>query len=227
MRRAAHPAKYHDRLLVVFARLLNKWEAKSVLDPMAGTCKIAQVREHGWNGRIVCNEIEPEWALQGEGLVEIHIGDAAHMDWAQDNEFDAIITSPTYGNRMADHHDAKDGSRRYTYKHMLGRDLHPENTGQMQWGDQYRRKHEEIWKECIRVLKPGGLLVVVVKDHIRNGKRQHVSLWHVATLRRLGCRYVGRLKVDLPGMRNGANRELRVDHEDVWVLEKQKEGKSC
>lgn len=220
-----HPAKYNDALLPVFAGLLEKYRAKSVLDPMAGTGKIAALRDYGFRGRIFAVELEPEWATGSVGQYRpdvIHVGDAANMPYFKDGEFDAIITSPTYGNRMADHHNAKDKSKRYTYKHCLGRDLHPENTGAMQWGPQYREKHEAVWRECVRVLKPGGLFVVNVKDHIRDGKLQPVSLWHVTTLRRLGCSYVERIKVPVPGLRNGANSDLRVGEEDVWVLTKRR-----
>lgn len=44
------------------------------------------------------------------------VGDATSLPFP-DEAFDAIITSPTYGNRMADHHDARDNSRRLTYRH--------------------------------------------------------------------------------------------------------------
>ena len=52
-----------------------------------------------------------------------------------DATFDMVVTSPTYGNRMADHHNAKDGRRRITYTHNLGRTLTPGNSGAMQWGE--------------------------------------------------------------------------------------------
>src|SRR5690606_20149612 len=136
-----HPAKYTDSLLPVFARILREHAARSVLDPMAGVGKIGLLRDYGFAGRIVANEIEPEWAYQAPPWVEVRISDAANMAWANDEEFDAIVTSPCYGNRMADHHDARDSSRRYTYRHMLGRPLHPANTGKLQWGEAYQEAH--------------------------------------------------------------------------------------
>jgi hypothetical protein len=112
------------------------------------------IKEHGFTGKVVCNELEREWVeTSTHNVDEWHIGDAANMAWAESNSFDAICTSPTYGNRMADHHNAKDGSKRVTYKHFLGRDLNEANTGKMQWGENYRQKHLEIYKECGRVLK--------------------------------------------------------------------------
>src|SRR5690606_16083981 len=204
----------------IFARILREHGAQSVLDPMAGVGKIGLLRDYGFTGRIVANEIEPEWAAQAPAHVEVHVGDAANMDWARDGEFDAIVVSPTYANRMADHHNARDGSRRYTYRHALGRPLNPANTGQMQWGEAYREAHRRIWRECVRVLRPGGVFVVNCKDHSRRGQIVRVSEWHAETLGRLGLVLIDRVMVACPGMRNGANAGLRVEHEDVWVFKK-------
>ena len=218
-----HPAKYNDNLLPVFWRIIKEFRVHSILDPMAGVGKIGLLRDFGFFGRIVVQDLEPEWVYQAteyDPHVEIVVGDAANMTWANDEEFDAVITSPVYGNRCSDHHNARDGSRRYTYRHMLGRPLHPANTGKLQWGEVYREAHRRIWKECIRVLKPGGIMVVNVKNHIRRGKIMRVSEWHAEELQRQGLRLIKRVRVECPGMRNGANARLRVDHEDVWVFRK-------
>ena len=92
-----HPAKYNDVLLPLFEELLVG--SNRVLDPFAGTGKLRQVM----NGSLmVLNELEPEWAIQGPSDT---IADTLHLPYA-DASFDAICTSPTYGNRMADHHNA-------------------------------------------------------------------------------------------------------------------------
>ena len=108
-----------------------------------------------------------------------------------DATFDAICTSPTYGNRMADHHNARDASPRHTYRHVLGRPLTRGNSGALQWGDgiageEYRALHVAVWTECRRVLKPGGIFVLNVKDHIRGGVLQEVTKWHSVALLMLG-----------------------------------------
>lgn len=215
-----HPAKYSDALIPLFWEIVEQYRVHSILDPMAGVGKIGLLRDYGFAGRIVANEIEPEWAAQAPAHVEMHVGDAANMTWARDGEFDAIVTSPTYGNRMADHHNARDGSRRYTYRHVLGRPLNPANTGQMQWGEAYREAHRRIWTECVRVLRPGGIMVVNCKNHIRRGEIVRVSEWHAEELQRQGLRFLDKITIQTPGMRHGANAGLRVDHEDVWVFRK-------
>lgn len=61
----------------------------------------------------------------------------------KDTFFDAICVSPVYGNRVSDSHNAKDGSKRVTYTHMLGRKLTDGNTGCLQWGEKYKQAHQE------------------------------------------------------------------------------------
>jgi DNA modification methylase len=120
---------------------------------------------------------------------------------------------------MADHHDAKDGSHRRTYKHYLGRDLSPGNSGAMQWGDDYRELHLKAWQEVFRVLKQDGFFLLNCKDHHRAGKRVHVSTWHYQTIKSLGFKLVDLTRVSTPGYRYGENREIRYP-ERVLVFKK-------
>lgn len=126
----------------------------------------------------------------------------------------------TYGNRMADHHEARDTSKRNTYRHTLGEALQPRNTGQMQWGKEYRALHELAWKECWRVLRPQGRMVLNVKDHIRNGQLIDVVGWHTFILCSMGFQLSQTHLIPLPGLRQGANYDVRVDQEFVLVFKK-------
>lgn len=216
-----HPAKFNVAFLPLFAGLLAHSEV--VLDPMAGVGRIGRIKEYGWRGWVICNEIEPEWAeacRRAPGVDEVHVGDAANMDWAADGSIPAVCTSPTYGNRMADHHNARDGSKRFTYRHTLGRRLHPENTGQMHFGLAYRQKHLAIWAEIRRVMSNRGLLILNISDFMRAGKVVPVSDWHVQTLESLGFRLKAHYMVRTQRLRVGANRDLRVGYENVFVFEK-------
>lgn len=212
-----HPATYTNSFIPKFAELLIGCE--NVLDIFGGIGKLALIKEHGFTGKVICNELEREWVeTSPHNVDEWHIGDAANMEWAVSNSFDAICTSPTYGNRMADHHNAKDGSKRVTYKHFLGRDLNEENTGKMQWGENYRKKHLEIYKECGRVLKNGGLMIVNVSDHIRKGQVVNVVEWHKEALTNFGMKLIDEIKIETPRMGFGQNAKSRVQHECILVF---------
>jgi tRNA G10 N-methylase Trm11 len=195
----AHPARFSDALVPVLTAQLQP--GLLVLDPFAGTGRIHEVGALA-GCETVGVELEPEWASMHPATVN---GTALALPFA-DATFDAIVTSPTYGNRMADHHDARDASRRITYTHVLGRPLSPDNSGAMQWGPEYRRFHDKAWREAVRVLKPGGRFVLNIKDHRRAGRPQGVPAWHLGNLTDIhGLEYVDTTSVDCPGMRYGAN----------------------
>lgn len=218
MEKVKHPAKYSDELIPIFAKYLTG--CQSVLDPLAGTGKLNEIRKHGFDGMIFLNELEPEWACQGlkEGAA-VTTCDARSLPYS-DLFFDAICTSPVYGNRVSDSHNAKDGSRRITYTHMLGRKLSEGNTGCLQWGTKYREAYKEIWKECVRVLRYGGIFILNISDHIRKGEIVPVSQWHVDTLIEFGLVLESHEEVETRRMRFGANNHLRVSHENVFVFRK-------
>jgi hypothetical protein len=116
---------------------------------------------------------------------------------------------------MADSYDGRDGSQRNTYRIALGHTLHPDNSGGMQWGTSYRQFHHAAWAEAIRVLIPGGIFILNIKDHFRDSKIMRVTNWHIATLRKLGLELDITLKLYAPGLRFGSNHEARVDYESV------------
>jgi len=215
---ARHPAKYNDRLLPYFELFLRAYP--TILDPFAGTGKIFNIRV---SGRIYGVELEPEWAIQApvKPNCQMIIGSAINLPFS-DNSIASVGTSPTYGNRMADKHNARDNSVRNTYTHAIGRQLHPENTGQLQWGDKYRELHEKAWAEVYRVLEPSGIMVLNIADHIRKGVRIPVSKWHVTTLAKIGILPVYSIEIPTPGNRFGENSNLRVGHESIYVLRKGK-----
>lgn len=216
-----HPAKFSAPLLPVIAEHLAGYQR--VFDPMAGVGTLARyLYAHGWPpDAVFSNELEPEWAEQCPFPRFDY--DARSFPWA-DGVFDAIATSPAYGNRMADTYDGRDGSSRSTYRIALGRLPSEGSTAVMQWGDDYRRAHEQIIEECVRVLRPGGRVVWNVKDHFRRGHLVEVSVWHRFALERAGLLRVAEIPVSCPGQRRGANRERRVDHEWVLVFDKPLDG---
>lgn len=201
----SHPAKYSDRLLPIFVAELIGYE--KIIDPMAGTGKLRLIRPDAY-----MVEKEPEWAEIGGATV----GDAHALPWL-DNFFDAVITSPTYGNRFSDHHDAKDGSVRRSYTHDLGRKLSPNNSGQLQWGREYRQFHRLAWLEVRRVLRPEGKFILNISNHIRKGKEIKVTRFHHLLLLRLGFVLENSYRIETPRLRYGQNAGRRVAFESVLV----------
>lgn len=211
-----HPAKYSDNVLDTISDVLDHYHfTGAILDPFAGAGRIHELGSPTRQTYAV--ELEPEWAHMHPCTL---VGDATQLPSSWKEQFDAIVTSPCYGNRMADHHDAKDGSSRNTYTHVLGRPLTDGNAGALQWGKEYRKLHATAWMEAWRVLKPEGLFVLNISDHIRKGKRVPVSAWHVKALENTGFNFLDVVPVATPRQRHGANRDARVDAELVIAFVK-------
>lgn len=213
-----HPAKYSDGLLYyIYEEIKN---SKKLLDPFAGTGKIGKLKRFGYEGKIYANDIEKDWISPNVyGCDYISIQDAEYLEYPK-NYFDAIATSPTYGNRMADHFKAKDNSRRITYTHYLGKDLQVGNTGKMQFGKDYKEKHERIYNHLYELLNFNGKIVVNISNFIKNGEEIDVVGWHIQALKNCGFNYIKTIWVKTPRMRFGANSMKRVEKEAICVFEK-------
>lgn len=211
----AHPAPFSSPILPVLGELLEP-EHVRILDPFAGVGRIHELPEHvDWEIETVGIEIEPEWADLHDRTL---LGNALDLPFGAD-EFDAVVTSPTYGNRLADHHTARDESVRRSYTHDLGRKLSDDNSGKMHWGPKYRDFHQKAWTEARRVLRPGGRLVLNISDHIGNKRRQHVLSWHTECLLGLGFVLVDSSRVKTRRFRAGSNASARVASELVLAFD--------
>jgi hypothetical protein len=195
----------------VLKRLVIEYEISSVLDVFSGVGGI-----HALPVPTFGVEIEPLWASQHAGPVVV--GDATRLP-ISDNAVDAVITSPVYGNRMSDHHEAKDSSKRNTYTHALGQPLSNRNAGRMKFPSlPYEYLHRLAWAESYRVSKR--YVIVNCSDFIAGGKRVEVCDWHKSVIVDLGMDHLGSLRVATRRNKFGANAHLRVDHEEVMVFSK-------
>ena len=211
----AHPAKFSDEIVPILAKYMNGYTR--VLDPFAGTGRVHEAADAAGIDSMGV-EIEPEWANEHARTV---VGSALILPY-NEGAFDCICTSPCYGNRLADHHDAQDGSTRRSYTHDLGRDLTPGNAGLLQWGDEYKSFHVDAWDEAFRVLAPNGRFILNISDHIRDGEQIQVSAWHLDYLARvLGLGISAMIPVETKRMRYGENAEARPLVEYVFVLDRQ------
>lgn len=182
-----------------------------VLDPFAGVGTLFSAFPNG-----VGVEIEPEWATQNPRNI---IGDALNLPFVN-GSFMWAATSPTYGNRMADHHEAKDNSKRYTYRHFLGRMPTKGSSSVMQWGSDYEEFHFRAWKNVYDMLGYGGKFFCNVKNHIRSFEVMDAESLHIGLLRDVGFSVVEVVNVEARGLRHGENHAARVDQEVILCLEK-------
>lgn len=198
--RPGHCAKFSEPILDQVAKILDGLDPDHdwrILDPFAGIGLVHLVAD----GRTtVASELEPPWAVQGLDLSPCTLAANALRLPFPDDTFDAIITSPCYGNRMADTYDGKgqckrchghpltldgetcdrcvgtghDNSKRYTYTTSLGHRPTAGSAAVMQWGPQYRQLHRLAWVEATRVLRPGGKFILNISDHLRTeGPKDH------------------------------------------------------
>lgn len=219
-----HPAKFGPEILNKVAELIQrelrscKNKPLTILDPFAGTGRIHEMMDRIEGIETVGVEIEPEWA---EYHPRTRVGNALELPDIWTGFFDMVITSPTYGNRMADSHNAKDKSKRITYKHKLGRDPNPDSSGTLHFGLKYQQFHQFAWAEVARVIKRpssfqrGGLFLCNVSDFIRNGERVDVTNWHIQAICAAGFDYQAEHRIETKRMGFGSNSKARVAYEVI------------
>lgn len=241
-----HPAPFSAELMPKFADMLAVYGGERfagatlrVYDPFAGSGRVHWLRdEAALYSRLVPPftdvktyglELMPGWAgahrrtRQGDATLPPphHIVGTMH----------AVVTSPCYGNRMADHHNAQDGSPRRSYAHYYGRDEmlaevdESSNACLMHWGPEYRVTHELALQHIWSSLRETGVFLLNVKDHWRRAERQRVCDWWKRAALDTGFTWRETRPVYARGYRFGANNGHeyegeRVDHERIYVFTK-------
>lgn len=211
-----HPCTYPKKFIPIFANILKDRNTKKALDIFGGIGGLAKVKEYGYTGQVIINEIEPKWAKEAEKVADkVICGDARKLRLLS-HSVDAIVTSPTYGNDMA----VTSPSREQTYTVCNQKPLQEGNTGKVTWGDTYKELHKDAYKEAYRVLTKNGIIVINIKNHIRKGKVQNVAKWHRDTLQDIGFKLINIKRVKCSGVSIGGLNLPRVSYEHIMVLEK-------
>lgn len=226
-----HPARYSGDILQQLQRMVRDERKRlgrpiTVLDPFAGVGGIHRLaRLDGVT--TVGVEIQHGWATAHPDTVW-----ANSLEWmpASGKRFDIVATSPTYGNRFADHHDAQDGSRRVSYAHNLraaGEELEAGSSAGMPWGPDYWRFHADAYRAVADVLEPGGLFILNVSDLWRQQVLVQAHLFHRGAAMGAGLLVGGRdVKVTTPRLRGvGSDRTAkRAPHEVIMRFRKPEGG---
>lgn len=217
-----HPARFSPPLYPVLAdtlkRAFGEEELVMILDPFAGIGGIHNLIYFMPNANTVGVELEKEWATCHPDTI---VGNSHKLTTMFAPEtFDAIVTSPVYGNRMSDQFEPKDSSTRLSYSITLGHRLSRGTTANLQYGKDYRTAHVHIWRQCWNVLRPGGILILNIKDHIRKGKIVPVTQFHIDALNGIGFKMYSHEYVPLAGYKFGKNFQSRMKYESVLAFHK-------
>lgn len=133
-----------------------------------------------------------------------------------------IVTSPTYGNGLNDHHQPREDSRRYTYRVALGEPLAENNSGRygIRGGRRAWHTYWRINRDAVHIWAAAGLTAIVnVKAFIHAGRVVDLpGMWEVLLIAS-GYRVASRVTVGTPGIRHGSNAEARIDHEVILLAE--------
>jgi DNA modification methylase len=226
VREVRHPAPFSNSIIDKLCELVPDGV---YLDPFCGIGRVFQLTRD--DRRFVGLELEREWAEQamvraesfGMSHTDVYCTDALkymgrYAGAKSVKRFDGIVTSPVYGNRMSDHHNAQDMSTRRSYTHYLGHELTEGNSGAMYfWQEEYKEFHRRAWKLCAKVTKKGGMMYLNVSDFIRDKEIVKTVKWHAKALGKTGWKVEDIVDVGTPRFRDGANAELRVDAEAIII----------
>lgn len=154
-----------------------------ILDPMAGTGSALVYTDYAYP--VICGELEPHWAkvceINHQTISRARLfsnstpalcnqWDAARLPLAS-NSIPAIVTSPPYWDMLSDWHITShnlQGEGHPDYGIAYGVD--PRNVGNIHIYENYLRAMFAIYHEAYRVLRPGGILALILKDRIHKGR---------------------------------------------------------
>ena len=225
-----HPAPFSPRVIKVINSTLDLYTEgldlpSRLYDPFLGAGGVAAVT---WGYHKLGTEIEPEWAAQAQAQgIETRVGTAQYVRFAKEH-LGVICTAPTCGDRLARHTSTRlynqTSGRQPSYRAALKRFPTRGSSAGMHWGPEYRALHDRVWKTCVASLCPGGLLVLNIKDFIKDNRVHEVAKWHVDNLRHHGLEVLAKIIVPLPGHKSTSIQvgpdPRGIYYEWVFVLQK-------
>ncbi len=212
-----HPAVYTEGVVPTFAALLGPGPLR-VLDPFAGHGHIHELRELG-DYETAAVEIQPGWAAAHPDTL---CADSRELPFDAD-EFDVVATSPAYGNRLADFGFSGppvDAALRRSYACSYGGPLVEGNAAAMPFGADYKAVHEQVYAEVVRVVRPGGVVLLNVKDFWGDCDHVGVAGWHLTHFVSChGAEITFTVSVDSDGWTGADNSQWHLAGEWVFRLQ--------
>lgn len=229
-----HPARFSKEIIDVMVEILQGYQSVTPIqhlhDPFAGTGErlwelAGRLEPRPW---ITGTEIEPEFIVNPW----IRVGDATDPTTYPTPPY-VIITSPSYPNGIADHWEAKDDSRRNTYraalKTILGydRSLSINNLGRYGYRgtgslSSKRAKYWQLADRCICNWSGATMVLLNVSDFMwSKGGFDHiepvVASWR-AIMEKHGWEAKSVVPVGTPRLRYGTGSDKRVEVEKILVM---------
>lgn len=183
-----HPDSFQHQgkanLYLLFAILKYLPTTGIIVDPMAGTGSAMAYTDYAY--KVITGELEPHWAklcqinrqtitlkrLWSSATVALcNQWDAARLP-LQDKSVMAVITSPPYWDMLSDWHINSNNLQAEGHPdYGIAYGVSPGNVGNIHIYEDYLRTMFAIYNEYYRVLRPGGIMALILKDRIHKGRR--------------------------------------------------------
>lgn len=237
-----HPAKAN---LHMIRWIIEKWTKKgeTILDPMAGTystCIMAAMLERNAIGMdyeekfyqmgLKNKELFESTYMMPKGKIAVLKGDARSLSdvlFANSETIDTIVTSPPYEGSMEDRGGTQ---KKFQREKKIGVHYSSDRSGG-QIGNLQARSYLaamlQVYRECLKVLKPNGLMILITKNFIRKKQVVRLDLDTIKLCRKAGFRFVDRWYRKLTRFsfwvllyRKKYPEVEQVNYEDILVFQK-------
>jgi hypothetical protein len=205
------------------------------IEPRANRPQYHEARRNGYRAGYDAVITSPSYAdaMNGQGGSAV----MRKINAGYQGAYDALLTSPPYSDALShqrhgpdyhpertDRHGPENDSMTMQRRGYAGAARNPAQIGNLA-GARYWAAMAEVWAACVPLVRPGGVLVVVLKNIVRGNAEVDLIGGTRAQLEALGCRYVTtHYRAVAPGPFHRIRQKSRpdalvIDREGALVLE--------